>query len=94
MITPSANKSYVCSRRSNQQAGFGVFANNSAISNLIIEAQPDLLDGAMMIMANNVVVDTCLFRIASGTTATLSATASPLLFIGQQGDGAGNAADL
>jgi hypothetical protein len=90
VITPSATQSYVNSRRVNQQAGFGLFANNSSLSNLVLEAQPDLADGALIIVANNVQVENCLFRIAAGTTATLGATADPLVFLGQQGDGAGN----
>lgn len=93
VITPSADKSYTTARRTGQGAGFGLFANHSVVSNLIIEAQPDLGAngmGAMVIAANNVRLENCLFRIAAGTTATLRATQSPLLFFGQQGDGGGN----
>jgi hypothetical protein len=86
VITPNVTKTYTNSRRANQGAGFGLFANNSVVSNLIIEAQPDLALGAMMIMANNAVVENCLFRISSGTLTTLAAM-NPLLFLAQQGNG-------
>jgi len=86
VITPSATKDYTTARRVNQQAGFGVFANNSVVSNLILEAQPDLPAGAMMVMATNVLIENCLFRIAAGTTATLAAMNS-LLYFAQEGDG-------
>ena len=86
VITPSAAKTYMTTRRANQGAGFGLFANNSVVSNLIIEAQPDLANGAMMVMATNVLIENCLFRISSGTLATLAAMNS-LLYFAQQGDG-------
>ena len=86
VITPLAGNQYTCSRRSNQGAGFGVFAPNSEVSNLIIEANPDVSAGAMMVMATNVLLENCLFRIAPGTSTTLGSS-NPLLFFGQQGDG-------
>jgi hypothetical protein len=86
VISPNAFKTYINSRRNNQAAGFGLFANNAVISNLIIEGDPDLGVGAMTIVATNVLVEGCLFRIASATSATLAA-GNPLLFLGQQGDG-------
>jgi len=88
VITPSANKLYVNSARPNQQAGFAVFANNTVISNLVIEAQPDITMGGMFIMAQNVRVESCQFRIVVGTLATLGASV-PLLYFGQEGDGTG-----
>ena len=91
VITPSAIKFYVNSARNSQGAGFGLFANNSVVSNLILEGQPDLGQMApMTVVANNVLIENCLFRIAAGTTNAYPA-ARPLLFIGQQGDGIGNA---
>jgi hypothetical protein len=88
VITPAAGTVFVDSRRGNQQAGFCLFANNSAVSNLIIEALPGST-GGMAIMATNVLVENCLFRIAPGYLGTLGSF-SPLLFFAQQGDGSGN----
>ena len=85
VITPSAAKSYTEVNNATRFAGFGLFANNSVVANLILEAQPDFNDAAMMLMATNVLIENCLFRIATNTTATLS-FASPLLFVAQQGD--------
>jgi hypothetical protein len=89
VISPSATKTYLDTTRANQGAGFGLFANNSVISNLIIEANPDMAVGAMMVMAQNVLIENCVFRITSGTTATFAA-ANPLIYFGQEGDGSGN----
>ncbi len=87
VITPSASKSYVDVRQTgtSRQAGFGVFANNSIISNLVIEAYPDLGVGmgAMFVMATNVHIENCLFRIATGTAKTLPSQ-NPLLFFAEQ----------
>ncbi len=87
VITPFASKSYVDVRQtgSSRQAGFGLFANNSVVSNLIIEAQPDLGVGmgAMYVMATNVIIENCLFRIAPGTLKRLPAQ-NPLLFFAEQ----------
>jgi hypothetical protein len=89
VITPSGAKTYVNSARVNQGAGFGVFANNTVISNLILEAHPTHAVGCMFVMAQNVLIENCLFRITPGTTATFAA-ANPLLYFGQEGDGSGN----
>jgi len=86
VITPVNTTFYSNARRGNQGAGVGILANHTVVSNLIIEAQPDLAVGAMVVIANNVRIENCLFRIATNTLNTLSATASPLLFLGQQGD--------
>jgi len=86
VITPVNGHSYIVSRRTGQNAGFGVFANNSVVSNLIIEANGDLNNSAMAVVANNVLLENCLFRIAPGGTGTLGSS-NPLLFFGQQGDG-------
>jgi hypothetical protein len=40
----------------------------------------------MAVVANNVLIEACLFRVATNTFGTLSA-GNPLLFFGQQGDG-------
>jgi len=87
VITPSEAKSYVDVRQTggSRQAGFGLFANNSKVSNLILEAQPDLGVGmgAMFVMATNVTVESCLFRIAAGTVKRLPSQ-NPLLFFAEQ----------
>ena len=87
VITPLNGQVFTDTHRQNQQAGIGLFANNSVVANLIIEANPDLLPGdgvsGMMLMATNVVIENCLFRIAAGTTATLNSQSS-LLFFAQQ----------
>ncbi|MBI3852826.1 MAG: hypothetical protein HY298_21435 [Verrucomicrobia bacterium] len=85
VITPSDAKSYVEVNSATRFAGFGLFANNSVVANLILEAQPDFNNAAMMLMATNVLIENCLFRIPTNTLATLS-FASPLLFVAQQGD--------
>ena len=89
VISPSATKNYLDTTRASQGAGFGLFANNSVVSNLIIEANPDMTVGAMMVMAQSVLIENCVFRITSGTTATLGSS-NPLLYFGQEGDGTGN----
>jgi hypothetical protein len=87
VITPLNGQAFTDTHRENQQAGIGLFANNSVVANLIIEANPDLLPGdgvsGMMLMANNVVIEDCLFRIAAGTLGTLNSQ-SALLFFAQQ----------
>ncbi len=91
VVTPLNGQTYPDTRRNNQHAGIGLFANNSVIANLIIEANPDVVsDGAsgMMVMAENVVIENCLFRIAAGTLGTLNSQ-SALLFFAQQDSGSG-----
>jgi len=89
VITPASNRFFTDSARLNQQAGFAIFANNSVISNLVIEAHPDISMGAMFIMAQSVLVESCQFRITVGTLATLGSSV-PLLYFGQEGDGSGS----
>ena len=86
VITPLNGHSYTCSRRAGQQAGFGLFASYSSVSNLIIEANGDMNNSAMAVWATNVVIESCLFRIAPGGIGTLGSS-NPLLFFGQMGDG-------
>jgi len=88
VITPLAGHIYEDTRRNSQSAGFGLLADNSAVSNLVLEASGSLGTGAMMIMATNVVIENCLFRIAAGEMATLGSF-SPLLFFAQQDSGGG-----
>src|SRR5438128_3052996 len=88
VVTPNAVKNYIDAARNNQGAGFGILANNSVISNLVFEAQPDFSMGAVMVMATNVLIANCVFRIPVGTTATLPSR-TPLLFFAQEGDGSG-----
>ena len=85
VITPASGNFYENTRRANQTAGFGLLANNSSVSNLIIEALAPAA-GAMMVMADNVLIENCLFRISTNTTATLGSF-SPLLFFSQEGSG-------
>ena len=91
VITGMNLTGYIDSKRGNQYAGFGLFANNSVVANLVIEAYPDAGggQGAMMVMATNALIENCLFRIATNTFTTLN-SANPLLFFGQQGDGSGS----
>lgn len=91
VITPLSGGTFPDTRRNNQHAGIGLFDNDSRVANLIIEANPDVIsDGAsgMMIMATNVLIENCLFRIAAGTTNTLNSQ-SALLYFAQQDSGAG-----
>ena len=87
VITPVLGNNYEDTRRNPQTAGFGMLANYSSVSNLIIEALPPSV-GAMMVMATNVLIENCLFRITS-TNATISTLGSfsPLLFFAQEGSG-------
>src|SRR5690349_19043621 len=48
VITPDSTKNYQDTTRLSQGAGFGLFANNSVLSNLVIEAHPDFADSALM----------------------------------------------
>lgn len=86
VITPLNGHSYTVSRRTGQNGGFGLFAPNSVVSNLILEANGTLNNSAMMVVATNALIENCLFRIAPGGVATLGSS-YPLLFFGQQGDG-------
>jgi hypothetical protein len=89
VITPDSTKNYLDTTRNSQGAGFGLFANNSVVSNLIIEAHPTFAVSALMVMAQSVLLENCVFRITSGTTATLGSSL-PLVYFGQEGDGSGN----
>jgi len=86
VITPLAGHSYTVSRRTGQNAGFGLFANNSVVSNLIIEADGTMNMSALAVVATDVLLENCLFRITAGGLGTLGSS-NPLLFFGQQGDG-------
>ncbi|MFB3786526.1 MAG: hypothetical protein ACE15F_09155 [bacterium] len=94
VITPAAVKTYDEVHRSgtDRGAGFGLFANNSVISNLIIEGHPDLDTGsglglgALFVMADNVVIQNCLFRPHAGTAHFIEFP-NTLLFFAQQGTG-------
>jgi hypothetical protein len=85
VITPASETVYVNTKRANQQAGFGLLANNSSVSNLIIEALAPSA-GAMMVMADNVLIENCLFRISSNTISLLNSSYS-LLYFSQEGSG-------
>lgn len=91
VITPSKVKAYLEVQRSavDRGAGFGLFANGSTISNLIIEGHPDLDItscglGALLVMANDVVIENCLFRPHAGTERQVNYPNS-LVFFAQQG---------
>lgn len=95
VITPAKVKKYVEVHRSSngdRGAGFGLFANNSVVSNLIIEGQPDLDAGsnvglgAMFVMADNALIENCLFRPHAGTEKYIEFP-NTLVFFAQQGEG-------
>ncbi|MBN2328534.1 MAG: hypothetical protein JXR73_15425 [Candidatus Omnitrophica bacterium] len=92
VITPTEPKPYLEVHRADMDrgAGFGLFADNSIISNLIIEGNPDMDItsvglGALFIMANNVVIENCLFRPRAGTERQINYPNS-LVFVAQEGD--------
>ncbi len=91
VITPSEAKAYLEVHRGDvdRGAGFGLFVDNSVLSNLIIEGNPDMDItsvgvGALFVMADDVVIDNCLFRPAAGTERQINYP-NTLVFFAQEG---------
>ncbi|MFH1740880.1 MAG: right-handed parallel beta-helix repeat-containing protein [bacterium] len=87
VITPTTEvKQYSSVERDNFAYGFGLFANGSVISNLIIEGHPDVGPmGGLFVMANDVLIENCLFRPRAGTTQRIGFP-NTLLMFAQEGD--------
>jgi len=89
VITPAAYKAYSDVHRTDHAFAFGVFSNGSVLKNLIIEGAPELGVGALYVMADNVLIENCLFRPERSWFGTISFPNS-LVFFAQQADVGGS----
>ncbi|MBW7937330.1 MAG: hypothetical protein H3C63_00320 [Candidatus Omnitrophica bacterium] len=88
VITTNDSHTYTDAQDGGRGAVVQVFAQNSKISNVIVEANPEVACGSIAVIAQGVEITNCILRPRPGKAGNLSASI-PLLFCGSQGSAGG-----